>query len=104
MPRKTIWYIGDFDAHTNEVIAHVIPSENCISQVLCQDEKKRDLWRTDYATITRLKKSKNQSGLVFKIFKRDGSYGPVKKWDFPKKKLSPKEKEVKAWLSNINKK
>lgn len=104
MSRITIWYIGNFDTHTNEVIAQVLPAENCTSQVLCQDGHKRDLWQTNYATITRLKNSKTVAYLKFTVYKRDGKYGPVKKYDFPKKKLSQKDKEVKEWLEKHSKK
>ncbi len=96
MSRKTYWYIGDFDSHTNEVIAQLLPNENCYSPVLCQDGKKRDLWQTDYATITKLKKSIRWAHLVFTIFKRDGEYGPVKKYDFPKR-ITVESKKAKDW-------
>ena len=97
MPRKTLWYISEFDSHTNEVIAQLLPNENCHSQVLCQDGKKRDLWQTDYATITRLKKSKQSAHLVFTIFKRSGEYSPVIKYDFPKR-TTAESRRVKAWI------
>ena len=85
MTRETFWFIGDFDQRTNETLSQLIPAENCQSQVLCQDGKKRDLWQTDYATITRFKKAKASAYLVFEVFKRDGQYGPVVKYDFPKR-------------------
>ncbi len=102
--RETHWYIEPLDAHTNEVIASLLPAEDCILQVLCQDGNKRDFWLSKYAAITELKNSKSQINLKFNIFKRDGNYGPVKKWDFPKKKLNTQEKKVAGWLKNLERK
>lgn len=103
MPRETTWYIDTSgDAHTNEVVARLlqaeIPAIDQSSFVLCQDGERRDLWKVSYATITKLKNSKSQLNLKFTVFKRDGKYGPVRKWDFPKNKLTGKKKEVAEWI------
>lgn len=97
MTRETFWYLGDFDSRTNEIISTIISDECRSAQVLCQDGKKRDLWQTDYTTIMRLKNSRLQQNLTFTVFKRDGKFGPVKKYDFPKRTTAA-ERKVKNFL------
>lgn len=105
MPRETTWYIDIGDAHTNEVVSRLlqaeIPATNCRSSVLCIDGVSRDLWEVKYSTVTQLKNSKFDLKLKFTVFKRDGRYGPVRKWDFPKKKLPHNQQETKEWLNKL---
>lgn len=94
MSNKT-WYV-EATAHTNEVIATELPSENMYKGVLCQDGKKRDFWECDYRFVTKLVKNKAAGNLVFKVFYREGKYGPVKLWPFLYKKRQTLTQALKS--------
>ncbi len=81
-----VWYLEALDAHTNEVMAGEIPSEMTKQGVLCQDGIKRDFWECRYATVAKFLCNERQLNLHFRVFYREGRYGPVKIWPFTKKK------------------
>jgi len=81
MSARKKWYV-EATAHTNEVIARELPSENAHEDVLCQDGVKRDFWECEYRFITRLLENEATARLNFKVFYREGKYGPVKPWPF----------------------
>ena len=90
MSRKT-WYVEALDEHTNEVIASVsgaeIPALNARIGVFCIDGRRRDLWECEYTLIAKLLKSRRRDKrLLFKVFYREGRYGPVRLWPFTNKK------------------
>jgi hypothetical protein len=75
---ETKWYAFTNDAYTNEVISHLLPAENAAEGVLCEDGKKRPLWRCDeYSQVMVLCHNRRQARLVFKVFKQDGN-GPIR--------------------------
>jgi hypothetical protein len=81
-----VWYLEALDAHTNEVIASEITAEMAQHGILCQDGTKRDFWECQYATVAMLLRNEHQLNLHFKVFYRQGRYGPVKLWPFAGKK------------------
>ncbi len=81
MGAQKIWYV-EAVGHTNEVIAAELPAENASRGILCQDGVKRDFWQCDYRFITRLLKSETAEHLEFKVFYREGKFGPVRPWPF----------------------
>ncbi|MEK7114271.1 MAG: hypothetical protein AAB850_01840 [Patescibacteria group bacterium] len=85
MPAKKTWYV-EAVGHTNEAIAAELPTENAHKGVLCQDGVKRDFWECDYRFITKLLQSEAAEHLQFKVFYREGRYGPVKPWPFLRKR------------------
>jgi hypothetical protein len=105
MSRKTFWFFGDFDTHTNEILSQNLPSENCHSQMLCRDGKKRDLWETDYKMVTEFKKAKREGQFTFTVYKRDDEFGPIRKYDFPTGKLrnQTEVKKAKAFIKERKK-
>lgn len=89
MASNKIWYV-EATGHTNEVIARELPAENAVKGVLCQDGEKRDFWRCDYHFVAKLVENEMTLQLKFKVFYREGRYGPVKLWPFLKRKKVPK--------------
>ena len=85
MATKKRWYI-EATAHTNEIIAAELPAENMHKSVVCQDGLNRDFWECDWRFISRLMQNKAEGQFAFKVFYREGAYGPVKLWPFPKKR------------------
>lgn len=78
---KKIFYV-EATSHTNEVIAGELPTENLHKDVLCIDGKSRNFWLCDYRFITMLKKNRKSGQLAFKVWYREGRYGPVREWPF----------------------
>lgn len=105
----TTWYLGKFDADTNEVISRrtkaEIPAISC-SEILCKDGVRRELWEMSYEMITEFKKSKKRFNLNFKVFKKDGGHGKPYQFDFDSfpKKPKPSQKEAQDFLNNLAKK
>ncbi len=85
MPATKKWFI-EATGHTNEVIATELGAENAHKDVLCQDGKVRDLWACDYSLIPKLLKNEASGQLEFKVFFREGMYGPIKPWPFLRRK------------------
>lgn len=83
---KKIWYVEALDSHTNEVTADELPAENAQKDVLCVDSKKRNFWQCEYSYIAKLLRNRASAQLAFKVFYREGRYGPVREWPFTKKK------------------
>ncbi len=81
MAAKKTWYV-EVVGHTNEVVASELPAENAHKHILCRDGLRRDLWECDYRFIAKLLRSKRAEHLQFKVYYREGRYGPVKPWPF----------------------
>ncbi len=100
MGTKITWYI-EAVGHTNEVIAGELPAENASRGIICQDGELRDFWVCDYAFINKLLKCEVAQNLEFKVFCREGKYGPVRLWPFlRKRRITP----VKALQRGLIKK
>ncbi len=90
MPTKT-WYLEALgDGSTNETIANLsraeIPALNTREDMLCIDGKKRNFWECSYSLIAKLLPARRAGRLHFKVFYREGMYGPVRLWPFTEKK------------------
>ncbi|MFH1192716.1 MAG: hypothetical protein V1656_00115 [Candidatus Jorgensenbacteria bacterium] len=86
--RKTTWYVYPKDSHTQAVVAMQLkPDEDFLLDCKCEDGERRDLWKTDYALVEKLKNSvKKKEALYFLIFKQENE-GPVRLWKgFPKER------------------
>lgn len=80
-----IWYV-EATGHTNEVISSKLSIQDAQQNILCIDGKKREMWECTYSLITTLKKNRRSGQLVFKVWYREGQYGPVREWPFLDKK------------------
>ena len=97
MAAMKIWYV-EAVGHTNEAIAAELPAENAHRGILCQDGVKRDFWTCDYRFITKLLKSEEAEHLQFKVFYREGPYGPVRLWPFLRKRRMTLARAIKKGL------
>ncbi len=77
--RQITWYLYSEDVFTQGSISERLDASlNCIHGCLCADGEKRDLWKSDYALIDFLKKSRAKGeGFDFQVFKQVGN-GPIK--------------------------
>lgn len=88
MPSKKIWYVGDFNAHTNEVIAESQLMHVWHKKMLCIDGVKRDLWEVDEEFVKTLRKNRAESQLDFKVFCRESKGSPVRRRTLEDRKLT----------------
>jgi hypothetical protein len=93
--REVTWYIFTNDGHTNEVIARELIGRERETEsanyplTMCADGIERPLWECSGAFVTLMKQNGNDPNLHFKIFKKEGKYGPIREVKFikrPKKK------------------
>ena len=69
-------------AHTNEVLSRNISEENAMQDVLCQDGKKRDLWRCPSGIVFMLWRSRSNLKITFRIFSRELPNGKIRDCTF----------------------
>ncbi len=74
------WYVFPLDKGTNEVIARQLSEDDACHDQLCNDGKKRNLWRCDHPFVAFLKRSSLGGGLRFMVFVREGQYGQIRPW------------------------
>ncbi len=77
---NAIWYIYPLDGPTNEAIAAQLSEEDACRDQLCNDGKKRNLWRCDHPFVAFLRRSSLGGGLKFLVFVREGKYGQIRPW------------------------
>jgi hypothetical protein len=94
------WLIQPLNSHTNEVFAREFPEEDLIRDTLCQDGKKRNLYRFPANLIGFICGSQRSLEIKFSIFCRQGSKGQIRKmtntiklWRKKFKKI-PKQKAI----------
>jgi hypothetical protein len=95
---KHEWFVCPKDSHTNEVIARFACQgtfgfdDNTLENVLCEDGKKRNLWRTTEQDAWFLWRSRTD--LKFEVFNRlgNGKIRDVTSPLFRKDRRSPKKK------------
>lgn len=93
--RLITWYIFTNDGHTNEVISRQMPQEStgkAHSFLICFDGVERPLWECDGSFVTKMKENESNPNLHFKIYKREGKYGPIKEVKFIKRPQKKKKK------------
>ena len=97
--RMITWFICHNDSHTNKVISSRIPNEN-MHEEKCSDGITRDLWECDFSFIKEMRNSKIDLGLDFRVFKKEGKYGPIKPFDFNLFNSERKKKKIDLKLVN----
>lgn len=83
--RRYIWYVEPLDPQTNAAIAGVLPEEDAIDNMRCENGMLRDVWRCKRSCVTRLLAARTQLKLTFRIFRREGDYGKIREWTFEQK-------------------
>ena len=76
--RVYYWYVEPLDSHTNTVISGHLPTDEICQGILCGDGKQRDLWLCNRGLISRLKRSKRDLNLSFRVFVKEGDNGPIR--------------------------
>jgi hypothetical protein len=81
------WFVEPLDGHTNEVIAKELAArgmaaEDFMCNILCTDNKRRDLWRLPTDTVKYLWKSRDALHLEIEIFSIEGKSRKPKKCTF----------------------
>jgi len=76
-----IWFLEPKDDNTNQIIARHCLEEDFLSQVVCEDGLRHNLWRCSEALRTALLASKKRLRLKFSVFSSQDS-GPIKNVDF----------------------
>jgi len=93
---KTItWYLYSDDVHTQAAIVRELdPNKDFALGKMCADGTSKNLWKTDYTLITRLKKSvKKGEAYDFLVYWQEND-GPIKLFEgFPKERY---HKEARA--------
>jgi hypothetical protein len=85
--RNYVWFIEPLDSGTNETISQELPEMNFWQSVICEDGRKHNLWSCDSDFVSKMRKSKRNLNLNFKIFnQRDGSQIRECKFLYPKKR------------------
>lgn len=96
--RIITWYLYSEDVHTQAaIVGQLDPDNDFTLGKVCEDGEPRNLWKTDYALVTYLKKSVRKGEVFdFLVFRQEGG-GPIKFWDgFPKEKY---QKEAQAFAA-----
>jgi hypothetical protein len=87
--RTYTWFIEPLDAYTNEVLARELSEENFYRNLLCEDERERDLWECKSSFISFLRRSQKNLHVRFRVYVREGQYGKIRLADFLDKKKKP---------------
>lgn len=67
---------------TNEVLGKNLGEENAMEGVLCQDGKKRNLWRCPSGMVIMLWRSRSNLKITFRIFSKALPNGQVRECTF----------------------
>lgn len=97
------WFIWPKNSHTNEVVAKMAQNgdnrfeEGTLTNVLCEDHKRRNLWRIEEQDAWILWRSRVD--LKFEVFNRLGPDGKIRNvtFLFKKDRRSPKKKRKKSY-------
>jgi len=76
---RTYWYVEPLDSHTNKVMQSYL--DNPVEMEL-ELKKRVKAYEVSYSSISRLKESKKDLHLSFKIYNKRGKYGQVREFDF----------------------
>lgn len=93
MDRTYTWFLEPLDKDTNEVIARELANlanvsdvdHEMLTQVLCADKKRHNLWRCPFDFVSKIMRSAGQMNLRFKIFNREGK-GEIRECAIMRKK------------------
>jgi len=86
---EVFWFVEPLDAHTNEVI-----SKEAVSYGLSEErnlrprngERPLNMWRCRHLFIERLKGSKRDLDLRFRVYSQRGPSGPLRETNLPRRK------------------
>jgi len=90
-----VWFIESLSDLTNEYISRELQAENAEREVLCNDGKKRDMWRCKYKFISRLKRERLDQALEYNVFVRTGEKGQARPATFIVSKTSRRKRAEK---------
>lgn len=99
MRGKTItWYLYSDDVHTQAAIVRELdPNKDFVLDKMCADGTSKNLWKTGYALITRLKKSVKKGETYDFLVYRQENDGPIQPFEgFPKERY---QKEANALVA-----
>lgn len=103
---KTEWFVEPLDAHTNEVISREVASyelseERNVRLPPRTGKPPINLWRCQHLFIERLRGSRRDLDLRFRVYSRRGSAGPVRLTNIPtsRQRLSRKVLEEAAAIT-----
>ena len=98
-----VWYLEPKDARTNKTISEVCREDNFLSEAICDDGNRRNLWRCTSQTLNVLMANKKQMSLKFDVFCGRGisytSLGPIRNMGF----LFEKKRKRKPQFAPTNK-
>jgi hypothetical protein len=80
--RTYTWFVEPLDAYTNEVLARELPEENFCRDMLCEDERGRDLWECKSSFVSFLRRSQKNLHVRFKVYVREGQHGKIRLANF----------------------
>jgi len=81
--RHYTWYIEPInnDAYTNKICTSELDEQNACREMLCEDGKRRNLWRCDYQTVGIMRQNRQQLNLRFRVFVQEGG-GKIREFSF----------------------
>ena len=97
MEKEYTWFIEPLDGMTNEALANELPAEtNFLSQKLCGDGEKRELWECrNFGLVRAFIRSASRKNYKFKIFLKEDK-GDIWRWNlYPPPPSRPRWKEKK---------
>jgi hypothetical protein len=75
------WYVEPLDAHTNATVSGMLSAGDACQGIKCYDGTRRDLWCCDHQAIAKLRRSRQDLSLKFKIYIKEGG-GQIRPWQF----------------------
>lgn len=86
------WFVEPLTDLTNEYISRELPAESAERGVMCQDGRKRNLWRCEWRFISNMLHSSLGRALKYTVFIRAGERGVVREASFISRRLSKRSK------------
>ena len=91
--RDYVWLIDPRgDDVANEMLGKSLGDENAYTEQLCQDGRKRDMYRCpDHEFVANFERAAERKKLRYQVYVRVGRNSPARPWGFvhPKKKSEP---------------
>ena len=75
------WYVEPIPPFDNQVISSILPEENALTDVLCGDKKRHNLWLcTSIDSVLKLESAERDLDLHFIVWVKIGRHGVIKRW------------------------
>ena len=88
MKRVARWYIYPLEAHTNACVARMLDEGKSMTEIRCADGRRRPVWECPREFVDLLRNSRENSGLLFRVYKQEACGRIVR--DMGKSKITPK--------------